>query len=387
MAYTAPKVWYSTTLTGSYTELTGIEAISVTRGRQRFTDAFAGSQCTIELIPANSYATALAIGQFIDIRATNSGSSPALFTGRITDVQRNYGIPYNASNTIAAPADRIVITATGATGVIGNQSLDGDVSLTAGTDAIFQAASRAVAEASVDNPQGYASLGATPSGVNVSAKTYSAGSAVMEIMNELLRTAQWVMDDADLARTQLNTYDFGVRFFPTSATGSTITFSDAGTASSYKYNEIEYLSSIQQTFSTVVVRPSGLATQYATSGTLLNTYSFDTVDQTTTQALGLANYVLTVANQSTPAPFAIRTNTAVDSTTDVLARLETYPVGTNVQVIFRGTTVYATVQGWNFNFYPAYANTTAYMSASLGTPFTLDSTSFGVLDTNRLGYP
>lgn len=387
MPYTPPKAYYCATLNGTYLELTGIQSINVTRGRERFTDPFRGSQCVVELIPANTYSTALAIGQFIDVRTTNSASSPALFTGRITDIQRNYAIPYNAANTIAAPADRIIITATGATGVIGNQSLDGDVSLAAGTDAIFQAATRSVAEANVDNPQGYSGLGSTPSGVQVSGKTYSAGSPVMEIINDLLATAQWVIDDADLGRTQLSGYNFGVRYFPTSATGSTIIFSDAGTASSYKYNDIEYLSSIQQAFSTVVIRPDGLTTQTASSGSLLNTYTLDTVDQTTTQALGLANYILTVANQTTPAPFAIRTNTAVDSTTEVLARLETYPVGTNVQVIFRGTTVYATVQGWNFGFYPDYANVTAYLSASLGTPFTLDSTSFGVLDTNRLGYP
>lgn len=387
MAYTPPGAYYSTSLTGTYIALTGIQSINITRGRQRATDPFQGSQCVVELIPANTYATPLEIGQFFDVRATNSAASPALFAGRITDVQRTYGIPYNASNTIAAPADRIIITATGGTGVIGNQDEDGDITLTAGQDAIFEAASESAGGAGVDNPQGYGSLGSRPSGVNVSAAAYPAGTPVLEVINDLLRTAQWTIDDADLARSNaFSSYNFGVNFYPVSATGTTITFQDTSSAN-YRYSGIEYLSSIQQAFSTVVVQPDGLATQSATSGNLRNTYTFRSVDQTTTQAANLAAYVLLVSNQTTPAPFAITTSTAVADGVDVLARFTTYPVGTNVQVIFRGTTVYATVQGWNFGFYPDYANVTAYLSASLGTPFTLDSTSFGVLDTNRLGYP
>lgn len=382
MAYTPPKVWYSSTINGTYTELTQVLSINIFRGRQRFVDPFQGSQCTIELIPANSYSPDLAIGQFLDIRATNSASSPAFFAGRITDVERSYGIPYNASATIAAPADRIIITVTGATGVAANSTFDGTTTLTAGQDAVRQAA---VNLGKVDSQ--YNALGTGPSGVTVSGSSVSGGSPIYDLTNQLLRTAQWVIDDGDPERSTASApFGYRAEFYASSATGTTITFRDtAGTG--YKYREIQYLSSIQQSFNQVAVEPEGLATQYATSGDKTIGYTFSTYDQTTTQAANLAAYVLLIANQSTPAPFRISTSTAVADGCDVLARFLTYPVGTAVTVIFRGTTVNATVQGWQFGFYPDVANVSCFLSPSLGTPFTLDSTAFGVLDTDRLGYP
>jgi hypothetical protein len=385
MAYTPPKVFYSTTYDGTYTELTNIQAITIVRGRQRFVDPFQGSQCIIELIPANTYAIALAVGQVLDIRSSNSGSSPAMFCGQITDVQRSYGIPYNAANTPNAPADRIILTVTGGTGVLGGQILDFALPLSAGADAVGSA-SQAVS--GVQTPQGYNSFDPV-SGVTISGVTFPVGSTALDLQNVCLRTAQWSIDDGDTMRTSRSgPYNSAVMYYPASATGTTITFSDAGTVGAYRYNEIEYLSSIQQTFGSVGVKPDGLAAQFSTaSGDFKNTIYFTTVDQTTTQAANLALYIRTTANQTTPVPFVIRTSTAVADGVDVLARLETYPVGTAVNVIFRGTSVTATVQGWSFAFYPDRCNVQAFMSASLGTPFTLDSTSFGVLDTNRLGYP
>jgi hypothetical protein len=62
-------------------------------------------------------------------------------------------------------------------------------------------------------------------------------------------------------------------------------------------------------------------------------------------------------------------------------------LGAGVTVLFRGTTALAEIQGINTVFYSDYAQLQLYLSPSLGTPFTLDSSTFGVLDTNRLGYP
>ena len=386
MPYTKPKVWYSTTVDGTYTELTGIQSINITRGRQRFIDPFVGSSCIIELIPANTYAVPLEIGQFLDVRPANSATSPCYFNGRITDVERFYGIPYNASNTIAAPADRIVITVTGGTGVLGAQLEDGTGNKTSGLDAVGLAGDFAYAEGVAANYDPYDPITLDPwypSGVIASGVPYELGQPTFDIINQLLRTAQWVIDDADRERTD-DGWKFRCNFYPASSTGTTITFSDTGAK---RYNQINFLSSLQQSFSFVAVQPDGLATQYASSGDLKNGYTFTSYDVSTTQALNLATYVRLVSNQTTPAPFMISTNTAVDDTVGDLADLMTYPVGTAVEVTFRGSTVDATVQGWQFGFYPDQATVACYLSPSLGTPFTLDSSLFGVLDTNRLGYP
>lgn len=383
MAYTPPKVFYSATLEGSYTEITGVQAVNITRGRQRFTDPFSGSVCTIEVIPANSYALPFAIGQFLDIRDSNSGSSAAYFSGRITDVERKYEIPYNSS-TGAAPADRIFLTVVGGTGVIGAQATD--YSYGFGSDDAIEAVASiiyGVAGVRASYPgEGYPN----PSGVIASGQTFPIGSQVFDVVNTYLRTAQWVIDDGDQNRLTYSAVNYACNLYPASAAGTPFAFVDDGTAG-FKYSGIDYVSSVQSSFSTVVVEPEGLATQYATSGTLRNGYVFTSYDATTTQAASLASYVLTVSQQTTPTPFVIQTSTAVSDTVAALGKYMTYPVGTAVTVKFRGSTVYATVQGYAFGYYPDMATVQVFLSPSLGTPFTLDSTAFGVLDTNRLGYP
>ena len=379
MAYTPPKVWYSATIGGTYTELTGVQSINISRGRQRYTDPFSASVCTIELIPANSYSPALAIGQFLDIRASNSGSSPASFVGRITDVQRSYGIPYNASNTIAAPADRITLTCTGGTGVAASQAITTDFSMAFGLGAMVEMNSllATYSDVSVTNYGDF--VNTAPSSI----QTITAGAHVWDVANQLLRTAQWFIDDDDQGRAALVDYIVALR---APGTTTSITFQDNNT-SGYRYSEIEYLSSVQQTFSTVVVEPAGLTPQYATSGSLLNSFNLTTFNATTADALSLASYLQALSYQTAPTPFVIRTSTAVANGVDALADFVSYPVGIGVEVKFRGTTVAATVQGWQFGFYPDYATVACFLSPSFGTPFTLDSTLFGVLDTNRLGYP
>lgn len=381
MAYTPPKVWYSATIDGTYVELTGIQSINITRGRQQYTDPFQGSRCTIELIPANSYSPALAIGQLIDIRASNSASSPAFFAGRITDVERSYGIPYNASNTIAAPADRIILSCTGGTGVAASQAVTSDFTI----DTLYSSMTNLFTLS-----QTYANVTTNVYGdqygtAAVSGQTITAGAQVWDVFNQLLRTAQWFVDDDDIGRQSLSTRSYALALLAPGTTTS-VTFQDNNTTG-YRYSGIDYLSTVQQTFSTVVVEAAGLTPQYATSGSLLNSFTLSTYNKTTTDAASLASYVQTLSYETAPTPFVIRTSTAVADGCDVLARFVTYPVGITASVKFRGTTVNATVQGWQFGFYPDTANVACYLSPSLGTPFTLDSTAFGVLDTNRLGYP
>lgn len=381
MPYTCPKVYYSATSNGTYTQLTGVQSIRISRGRERFIDPFRGSTCTIELIPANSYATALAIGQFLDIRDSNSGSADPYFVGRITDVARSYDMPYNAG-TGAAPGDRITITVAGGTGGAARGLSPAAYSGGAAQDAIYLAQDACnVVNVGANVPAAYATL--TPSGVQASFPAYSINSGVWDRINRYLDTCQWVVDDDDHQRAAAAT--FLLCFYPPSS-GTAFTFTDDGTTG-YKYNGVEFLSSVSQAFGTVIVAPDGLASQAATTGTAPNPVTIDTYDATTAQAANLASYLLTISNQTTPVPFVIRTSTATDASCMTIAKFKTYPVGSPVTVKFRGSTATATTQGYEINFGIEQGFISVYLSASLGTPFTLDSAAFGVLDTNRLGYP
>lgn len=389
MPYTPPAVSYSTAINGTYTQLTGVQAVNIRRGRQYFQDNFPGTRCTIELIPATSYATPLAIGQWIDVRTSNSSSAAAYFVGQITDVERFYGMPYNAG-TGSAPADRIVITATGSTGQIAAATIP-SYSNTLFTTVQFQ-----IAEFCALAGAGYAI-----SGVDVlTSLTAATNIGAFDAINQLARTGQYNLDDVDTNR-QGNPYNSDTLqpvLFAYTGVGSLVaTFGDAGTGT--KYNQLRFLSSNQSTFNSVNVVTPGLATQNvkAASGPY-NSLDYNTYSANTTNAANLAQYLYNMlSGQTTIAPFSIGCDTAVDDSflqychvANAYRVTETVRytwIGGQATIAFRGTTYGAAVQSIATNFYPDRATAEFTFAPTLGQPFTLNSTSFGKLNTNRLGYP
>jgi hypothetical protein len=220
----------------------------------------------------------------------------------------------------------------------------------------------------------------------------------LDLINTLLRTCQWFIDDIDNKRVNYFSKSNVGGTFPGNVSNTNTTFSDAATPGALKFTDLQYSSTVQNTFTEVQVAPLDLATQVATSGSApYNTLVYNTYNLTTADALSLAGYIINMQSVATAVPFTITTNTmaadtctniSVLSTTDSFSDT-TLPVflGSAVTVIFRGTTVTAQIQGINTTFYPDYATVKLFLSPSLGTPFTLNSSAFGVLDTNRLGYP
>lgn len=390
MPYTTPTVNYCATINGTYTSLTGIQSVSISRGRQRFQDNFTQTNCVIELIPAATYAVPLAVGQFIDVRTTNAAGSPAYFVGNITDIERQYSIPYTAATGLA-PADRITITAAGTLGVLGKSTFaDYFIVSSNATETIGQVAVNA--GAIVDG------VGFNYSSLAINSAQLLSNIGVLDLVNTLLRTAQYFIDDIDNARAAyLGRNNVGVTFQPGQG-NTTYTFSDAETVGAFSFNNLQFLSSVQNTFTEAQVAPAGLATQTASSGSApYNTLVYDTYSVSTADAASLAGYIINLQSTTTAVPFSISTNTNLAPTCTTISQLALTGVlsditagmnlGATVKVIFRGTTANATIQGINTTFYPDYATVQLFLSPSLGTAFTLDSTVLGVLDTSRLGFP
>jgi hypothetical protein len=97
-----------------------------------------------------------------------------------------------------------------------------------------------------------------------------------------------------------------------------------------------------------------------------------------------------LSGQLTAVPFLLQTNTTVDAScmaVAVLSKAGAQPtLGKTAVITFRGETVVAQIQGIVASFYVDRASVQLYFSPSLGVPFILDSSSFGVLDQNRLGF-
>jgi hypothetical protein len=387
MTYTTPTVNYSATINGTYTSLTGIQSVSINRGRQRFQDNFAQTNCVIELIPANSYTVPLVVGQFIDVRDTNSASSPCYFAGIITDINRRFDMPFDAVSG-AAPGDRITITATGPIGAVGANSAD--ITYAAGT-AIFRAAGVCFFSG-VDAFPTYVGTVLTP------AINYNGGA--LDLVNSLLRTGQIFIDELDTKRLVTPSgFSFYVQLYNAGLGNRNYVFSDAGTVGAFEFAALEYLSSVQNAFTEIEVTAPGVATQTASVGARpFNTLVYNTNSDTAAAALDLANYVLALQNDVAITPFSVSTSTVLSPTCTTLSLINVITfsppaiaspganLGSAVTVEFRGTTVTGQIQGINTTFYPDQARVQLYLSPSLGAPFTLDNTSFGVLDANKLGY-
>ena len=226
MAYVVPVVAYAAAndFEGTYTALTGIQSVQINRGRNRFQDQFNQTTCVVELIPANSYALPLEVGQWIDVRVLPIFTAAAWFTGRISDVQRDYNFPYN-TGTGAAPADRITITAVGAMGAIGQSG-----------NAIMIGASTADARENMVNLMAgidvymdeYISLSGSTDKWNKFgvSTTIDAGTTQsnLDLMNWLANAGQAFIDDVDLSRLDAAGQNFMVNAYNTSS--REIVFSD-----------------------------------------------------------------------------------------------------------------------------------------------------------------
>jgi len=376
MTYTPPTVNYSATLNGTYTTLTGVQFVNINRGRQRFQDPFAPTTCTVELIPANSYVLPLAIGQFIDVRDSNVSSSPCYFQGQITDVIRSYEIPYNSA-TGAAPGDRITIVAAGAVGKIGSATLD-NLTIFSGSTVDYPA----------DIIPAVCGVSSMEETSTIEVSTTSVSGPALSILNQYLQTGQMLIDDWDIQRlsTQLSCYIWNNR----ADNSSGFAYSDTG---STRFKRLEYESSAQSTFNYIEVNADGLAPQTtkAISGPY-NTLIYDTYNKTTDKALDLSGYLYNLlSGQLAPVPFTLTTDTTVAPSCMNVARLTQSPtfkpaLGQVATVTFRGTTVSGQIQGINANFSVDRASVQLYLSPTLGVPFTLDSSTNGILDQNRLGY-
>lgn len=376
MPYTAPTVNYSATPMGTYTSLTGVQSVSIRRGRQRFQDPYTQSSCVIELIPANSYALPLAIGQSIDVRATNSASTPCYFQGRITDVTRTYEIPYDPV-TGAANQDRITITATGGTGAIGSATLT-NYSLPSGN-----------LEVNLQNVISFCGVLALSDFTALTNSAQTLNSAALDAVNNLCRTGLLFLDDGDNNRGSNSPFVF----FYNNTSDSSLGFSYSDTGAT-RFKALEFESSAQNTFNYVEVQPAGLAPQVTSSGSApFNALDYPTFNSTTADALSLSGYLYNLlSGQLTPVPFTLSTDTATADGCLTVAEIPNAAtrkqyLGQIVNITFRGSTVQGQIQGVNTVFYPDRASVQLYFSPSLGAPFRLDSSTNGVLDQNRLGYP
>ena len=416
MAFTPPTVNFSTTMDGTYTSISGIQNLQFNRGRQRYTDPFASSNCVIEMLAPTSDASIPKVGNFLDIRATNSSASEAYFVGKVTDVRRQYDIPYTSA-TNYAPGDRVFVTVRGALGLIGqyqtNRTSVFQATITRTIVGIFDSFCGFLFNMKVVYVTSYANLPAN----YVYSQTVGFSGSGLDTLNQLARTQPIYFSDYDNARvvtapaTGQAGYNpgYGPRDFQvgvrdaglTEISASNFTFSDTA---AIKYDGIEFLTGNENNFTFVLVSTGSNLIDTDSNVTIPNpipasggyaddSYSpYTTLDWTTnSQTLAWSNslgaIVYNRTTKPTIGPFSVTTTTAVASTALNMALMNTHFVGETGSITFRGTTYKVSLEGVEVSMTPDQARVTCYFSPFPGDFFILDSTSNGVLDVNKLGYP
>lgn len=364
---------YSTDGT-TYTDLTNVQDISLSVGRQRQLDPYNASTGTIVMRYPTGYAspiTALTSGNFI--RITNASSGQFMFYGTINNVEVGYGIPYGGG---VGQADFMTITVEGFFARFGRvQGLDYAMA----SGAVFTQMSTCQ----------------TQTGLSI-----SASSSVNQVMAATTVSSTWG-DWVNKTLVSINgrlwdSYGLSVSVqSPFESFNSAITFSDTtNNATNQVYDQINFGSYADNYYTQVTVDPESFAAQTVQTGSApFRTLNMNTFNSSTFQATDYANYLL--ANYKTQG-FALLSisclaeaqNTfKLDSVSGYSGTQFSTTPGTKVSVVFRGSTFNCVVEGVTMTATPESSRYTYYLSgADLNAYLILDNTVFGTLDFNKLGY-
>jgi len=164
------------------------------------------------------------------------------------------------------------------------------------------------------------------------------------------------------------------------------TFTDVPGDGNFKYEAIDFRSAVDNYSTQVIVQPTGLAQQSAGTGdyqAIVATINGSTVDAST-----VASFYKTQMDLNQTVPFTIQTSGAVSAAAPGAMRLA-YPVATHesVTVQFRGSSYVGQIIGADFDANSTTWSSTFYLTSSLAASFfVLNSTTNGILNTNKLGF-
>ena len=353
--------------------------VSVKAGRQKITDRFTPNIATVELYaPATGGYTIPNLGDVVNIV---SNGYVQFYFGKITDVQRVYDMPYN-SGTGKAPGDRITITAESLAGYACGRGYATSVNIAASTTL------KQAVDAVFDD-------GVSPSGVQVyfygtawdtfdaQNETYT-GNVLDYINGAIISTQGYFIDHGQYADPYL--YASGQR-----AKDNFINFTDAASPTNglYTYDQIEFLAAVDNSYTLINVSyNSGAATVTATSGSAPYTsYTTTSILEDAADAQQVADVMRSILSQSAYRPYRISTRATMWPGVNGPGYYEAiYTIlNTTVDIAFRGTTYNTILEGFTVNQDTEDARWTFYFSPALATPLVLDTTAWGILNTNTLG--
>lgn len=352
------------------TVLSNVQTIQINKGRVQIQDPFKAGTAIITGRVPSSLPYGIVIGTEITI--SESTGSVDMFKGKVADVSISYGnIPEMDLWTIRCED---VLAAAGRAYLPGTGSSPNNIGAEDAADIIANQTS-----INVVNVWG------TTSGSNVSSVTYD-NQDLLQVLQELVFTEQgriFAVGYNDIGwadRTALGQWPEVCLFTDDSVV--LLGYDDVA------YQSIEFSSMADSYFDRVVIEPVGLAAQ--SSGPVDGrTFTGTSRDISTTQADNLADYVLQTLQVNTSVPFSVSITSENQPNQGIGALNAWYYAGhgARAKLILRGDTYDVFIEGATLTANPDQTRITYNLvSSEAQNFFILDDSTFGVLDSSRLGF-
>lgn len=367
-------VEYSTNYS-TWTHFANVQSVSLRVGRQKLTDVFNPSSCTVTLRYPTGFASpiaALKVGTYVRVRRT--GMDPIyspLWQGTINDVAVDYGLPYVSG---VGNADFVTFSAEGGLAYAG-RAQGNNYGITAGRADIQL----------MDAESG--------SGVQFEWDYSYAPTPLLAASTVTGSYAEWVNTLATSINASIldGGNPFGLVVRPRDYDANLpVSFSDTtNNATNQVYDIIRFDSLSSDYYTQVQVETNTVGTVSEEIGLppyrtlVLNTFS-----ASTGQARDLADYNLGIFSEPTFGISEISCKAEAQNTVALELGTSWWGlIGARTSVLFRGNTYAVSILGASIEARPDSTRYTYYLADADLTPYlVLDSPTLGILDTNKLSY-
>lgn len=349
--------------------LTNITSVDLSWGRQNVQDNYQGVAFRFNGFNPSGWSQRPAIGDFVKFRPVSTSAS--WFIGKVSNFTVRYGLKTSMDTwemTLDGP-------------LLSMQRIFGTLTTTAdaSTSSMVSSIASIVSAASGPTDPILNGSGSTTYGSTTSAQTISDN--VSNMAQLFLRTEGGSVRESNLFNMAYAVTLEGRNYRDA---GFLCTYSDAGTVGTIRYKDIVFRSSNENYANKVVVSATGYADQSFGTGTYST--QFSTINASTTQAADLAGYYYTELNLSTNVPFSITSDSTVSNGLN-FGYYWPSSSGNPLQIVFRGNTYSCIAIGGDLTMDIDQWRGTLYLVSSLSQAWlVLDSSTLGLLDTNKLGF-
>jgi len=338
--------------------VTNIQTVTMNSGRRVLSDLYQTGRATItgrrpDLLPS------LRIGDELIMRLYNPDSTgTSLFKRdmRVSDLEITYG-------TVSA-MDTYTLTLEDAFAIAGRSRVTRTWAAGTSTRTAFE---------NVCSDVGITYNTVSPSTPKTISATTVSGENALSVLQTIINTEQGL----------LYAYSDGMEFYTRGWQSNTTfyNFGDAGGANT-TYQQVQFLSMADNYATYVLITIDG-GTPTIT-GTGIYSYNLDTYALNATEALSVAQYVQNALQDTSAVPntISVLLNTETSGRT-----LDALGQNTGARITLRGTTYTANIIGWTISSTPEQTRVTFQLAGTEQYNYlVLNSTVYGTLDNNRLGF-